>query len=56
MENLEQRIQVALGSLVFQSIVKDQKIADLEKALEAEKAKRVEAETQNGTIPKADSE
>ena len=37
METLEQRIQVVLGSMVFQSIIKDQKIADLEKTLEAEK-------------------
>lgn len=31
MENLDQRLQVALGSLSFQILLKDQRIADLEK-------------------------
>lgn len=37
METVEQRIQLVLGSMLFQSIIKDQKIADLEKSLEMEK-------------------
>jgi hypothetical protein len=46
METVEQRIQIVLGSMLFQSIIKDQKIADLEKALEMAKIDKVEQTTE----------
>jgi hypothetical protein len=46
METVEHRLQVVLGSMLFQSIIKDQKIADLEKALEMEKIDKAKQTTE----------